>query len=244
MLKQIKFSVELRSRLRSDEGSITIESSMVMPAVFFTLMIMLLFSMYVYQKVVIYHTASISAERAAFRWDNSYRDAASGMGITGQYDGLYWRMSDDGALHSLFGLGSDNENGEMVVSVGSSGSSGSGSSEIEEDGASAVSLPKVKMSSIAGRIPSFYEGQMKYAHGFVEKRVEVKLRKPMTILPLEWMLGHSEPAGRSSAAVVDPVEFIRNVDLVRYYTAKFGQGTSGGPKRAQAAQILQERKVK
>ena len=46
------------------------------------------------------------AERTAFRWDNSKRELISGMGITGQYDGLYWRMSfGNGALQSLFGWG-------------------------------------------------------------------------------------------------------------------------------------------
>lgn len=222
------------------------ESSMVMPAVFLALLVMLLFSMYVYQKVVVYYTASISAERAAFRWDNSHRDPASGIGATGQYDGLYWRMSHDGALHSLFGLGSDEGNDGMSVPVGRTGGDNAAGADTSStaNAANTDSLPAAKLSRTAGRIPDFYEGEMKYLFGLAQKRIEVKLRKGMMIPPLELLLGHSEPAARSSAAVVDPVEFIRNVDLVRYYIAKFGQGSGSGAKRTQAAQVLNERKVK
>jgi hypothetical protein len=48
----------------------------------------------------------------------------------------------------------------------------------------------------------------------------------MSLVPLERTLGLSEPKTVASASIVDPVQFIRDVDLVRYYTAKFNNGTS------------------
>ncbi|MBW7476550.1 pilus assembly protein [Paenibacillus oenotherae] len=230
---------KLRFKLKDEEGSLSIESSMVLPTVFLSLIIMLLFSMYVYQNVVLYYMASISAERAAFRWDNSKRDMTSGMGLTGQYDGLYWRMASDGALQSLFGIGSGNgnEGGGTVISVGGTGN-GNADHDDEPYG---ESLPGMKLGKVAGRMPESIEGQMKYKYGWTEKRIQARLQKPMSVPLLEFILGHAQPSTVSSAAVVDPVEFIRNVELVRYYTAKFGQGAGASPKRAQAAQLLMER---
>jgi hypothetical protein len=212
---------------------------MVLPAIFFALLTLIMLSMYMYQKVVLYDAASVSAERAAFRWDNSYRDPLSGMGQTGQYDGLYWRMSDNGALQSLFGFGGSSGSGEYVVAIG--GDVVSGQDESVDETPSA--LPAAKMGKIAQRIPKPFEGEMSYSYGSLQKRIGVKLRQPLSIGPLEAMLGHSEPRAVSEAAVVDPVELIRNIDLVRYYTAKFGNAPDADSKRKQAAKVLEKRSL-
>ena len=84
---------------------------------------------------------------------------------------------------------------------------------------------------------------MRYEYGLLEKRLEVKLLEPLSIAPLEAMLGASEPKAVGSAVVIDPVEGIRNVDLVRYYTAKFDQTPDGKAKQQQASEVLSKRKV-
>ncbi|QYR20673.1 pilus assembly protein [Paenibacillus sp. sptzw28] len=220
-----------RCGFRSEEGSFTLEASMVFPVIFVALIAMVMFSMYMYQKVVIYYAASISAERSAFQWNNSKRDAMSGIGITGEYDGLYWRMSGNGALQSLFGYGdAAGDSGGLSVAVG-----GTGSGRNSEESSS---LPVVKISKIGARIPQPFEGEINYSYGLMEKRIEVKLRQPISIPILEKTLGRSEPSSISRASIVDPVELIRNVDLVRYYTAKINRNPGGAAKRQQAAQVL------
>ncbi|GGD76693.1 TadE/TadG family type IV pilus assembly protein [Paenibacillus nasutitermitis] len=231
----------IRRWLRNEEGSFTLEASMVFPAIFFALLTLILLSMYMYQKVVLYDAASISAERAAFRWDNSYRDPLSGMGQTGNYDGLYWRISDNGALKSLFGFDGSPASGGYTVQIGDideSAGETSGGDRIDD---SPSSLPALKLSRTAKRIPRPFEGEMSYSYGLLQKGIGVKLRQPLSIRPLELMLGHSEPRAASSAEIVDPVELIRNVDLVRYYTAKFEREPGGESKRKQAAAVLDKR---
>lgn len=207
---------------------------MVFPVLFLALIALLMLSMYTYQTVVIYHTASKTAERTAFRWDNSARDPVSGIGPTGQYDGLYWRMADNGALKTLFDFGGEGEGG------GGGGVSMVIGTDLEESGEER-SLPEHKMSSESGRIGTPFEGEVRY-YGTIEKRVELKLRQPLSIPLLDSLLGHSEPMTKGSASIVDPVELIRNVDLVRYYAAKF-KGGPNGDQRKQAQVILGDRQA-
>lgn len=237
---------------KGDEGSFTVESSIVFPAIFFVLLAVIMLSMYTYQKVVIYHSALLSAERTAFRWDNSKREPLSGIGLTGQYDGLYWRMSGNGALQSVFGWGTaSDQQGETIVQIGEGGGLAENSSDHDDSSsdeasfreAAETSLSAAKMNRITQRIPGQFEGQMSYDNGLLEKTIEVKLLQPLSIAPLEAMLGASGPKAVGSAVIVDPVEGIRNVDLVRYYTAKFGQTPDGKVKQQQASEVLSKRKT-
>ncbi|MFS0723445.1 TadE/TadG family type IV pilus assembly protein [Paenibacillus sp. 1P07SE] len=228
-LYSIKSSRSLRSLVRGERGSFTIEASLVFPAVLVALLAMLFMSMYVYQKVVLYHSASLTAGRAAHSWDNSHRDAMSGLAPAGQYDALYWRLHDDHMLDSLFGLVADTE----PVRV-----------QLPDGGTSEGGLPTTKLSAAAVFIPEAYGGDLTFEGGLLQRTVTARVRQPIRIAPLEYLIGHSEPQARAAGTVVDPVEFIRSVDLVRYYTAKFGDGADTNAKRSQAAEILRGRAAK
>ncbi|MFC4811058.1 TadE/TadG family type IV pilus assembly protein [Paenibacillus sp. GCM10023250] len=222
----------LAALFKREEGSFTVEASLVFPVLFIALIALLMLSMYVYQTVAAYHGASLAAERTAFRWDNSYRDPVSGIGPTGSYDGLYWRITDNGALRSLFDLASSGAGEEGIeIAIGENGSAGADDGE-EED----ASLPVLKMRTEGARVAGPFQGSMRYS-GSLEKRVDAKLRQPISIPVLEAFLGHSEPAAEAAASIVDPVELIRNVELVRYYAGKF-KGGMNGDQRKQAQAIL------
>ncbi|AZN43005.1 hypothetical protein [Paenibacillus albus] len=225
-----------RELLKREDGSFTLEASMVFPSIFIALLALLLLSMYTYQHVILYKNASIAAERTAFRFDNSYRDVASGMGVTGQYDGLYWRMADNSALKSLFNSGVSgsvaNEGAQTTVQIGSSVQQSS-----SEEGS--IPLTERKLNSGAGYVREPLAGEISVT-GILEKQIVVKLRHPMNIPILDWLRGNSEPQTVSSAAVVDPVELIRNVDLVRYYADRFN-GVEHEGEKEKARQILGER---
>ncbi|WP_177182624.1 hypothetical protein [Paenibacillus sp. OV219] len=225
-----------RELLKREDGSFTLEASVVFPSIFIALLALLLLSMYTYQHVVLYKNASLAAERTAFRFDNSYRDAMSGMGLTGQYDGLYWRMAENGALQSLFNSGgsqaSEGEEVTVAVQIGPSVPSSR-----NEDGT--IPLTERKLKSGAGYVMEPLAGEISVT-GILEKEIVVKLRHPMSIPILDLLKGNSEPQTVSSAAVVDPVELIRNVDLVRYYADRFG-GSEHRGEREQGRQILDER---
>ncbi|MFD0717388.1 TadE/TadG family type IV pilus assembly protein [Paenibacillus sp. GCM10027626] len=234
MNKRIKFLNKSLDRwpLKGEEGSFTIEASLVFPLLFIVLLLMLLFGMYMYQKTTLYYVAAVAAERTAFRWDNSYRDAHSAMAPLGKYDSLYWRLSSDGAIQSLFFDQEDKEQ-RFTIPIGSAGH------DPADD-----ALAARKMRQIAARIPASYEGSMKYSFGFFMKEVAVELQNPLSVRSLEALGQGGKLETGSRAVVVDPAEFIRNVDLVRYYSAKLKQMGNGAKKyRKRAAEILNKQQV-
>jgi hypothetical protein len=220
MMKRTKFSRNRARRwlrwLQNSEGSFTLESTLVFPIIFFLILLFLLFSMYIYQKVVLYYSASETAERASFSWDNSHRNARNGMLITHEYDSLYWRIGEDYMLGSLFGMST----GETDLSL---------ELPLMQD-VSSLKLSGAKLNKasawLTGEAGLPFQGAVGYLNSIWNRKVAVKLMQPMSLIPLERTLGLSEPKTVASASIVDPVQFIRDVDLVRYYTAKFNNGTS------------------
>lgn len=229
-MKRIKSSPTNRTRrwllwLRHTEGSFTLESTLVFPILFLLILMFLLFSMYIYQKVVLYYSASETAERASFSWDNSHRNARNGMLTTGQNDGLYWRVSGDYMLGSLFGITANQTDITLEIP-------GSQSADELELAGTKLRQAAAWLTGDAG-LP--FQGNIAYANSLLKREVAVKLKQPVSLAPLELTLGLSEPKTAAAATIVDPVQFIRDVDMVRYYTAKFNNGTS----KQQAAKALQ-----
>ncbi|MGP3787060.1 TadE/TadG family type IV pilus assembly protein [Paenibacillus sp. 1A_MP2] len=89
--------------MKKEEGSFTIEASLVFPIVLFILVLLLFFSMYMYQKTFLNQHAYAASERAAYSWDNSHKQAMTGEVVAGEHDNLYWRLTDDRLLGALFG---------------------------------------------------------------------------------------------------------------------------------------------
>ncbi|XEC93844.1 TadE/TadG family type IV pilus assembly protein [Paenibacillus tarimensis] len=233
-MKQIRFSsskwiCRCRIWVRGEEGSFTLESSLVFPMIFILTLAMLLMSLYVYQKVILYHISSAAADRTAFNWGNSHRSADTGQAPDGSYDGLYWRVSDDDMLESFFGVGKSEE--RAVIRMPNAGTRDEGRS-----------LPERKLSAASAWIPVSYAGEIAYEQGALVRKISVKLRHAISLSPLEALIGRSEPNSRAQSAVVDPPEFIRNVELVRYYSGKFG-GSDGASSRREAAEILRNKRA-
>ncbi|MFF2481824.1 TadE/TadG family type IV pilus assembly protein [Paenibacillus sp. NPDC058071] len=231
MTKRTKF---FRSRLRGilwgQRGSFTLESALVMPLLLTMLFLFLLFSLYLYQKVIIYYSASSAAERTAFSWDNSHRDWRNGMLEQPLYDGLYWRMTEDRLLESLFGLGGQ----ASAVTLDLPGQATAG----ENVGEGLAERKLTASSSWIGAVSaSSLTGSIQYEPGAVKRTIELKLKQPVSIAPLERMLGLTEPKTAAAAGIVDPVEFIRSVDLARYYNNRFASGW-GGKEKMKAEKTL------
>lgn len=217
--------------LKKEQGSFTLESTIVFPMLMGLILLFILFGMYMYQKVVLYYAASATAERTAFGWDNSFREARSGMLITPEYDGLYWRIGEDKLLSSLFGTGGGKAAAAAVALPLTSP---------EESGKNDLSGRKMEQSAQwLGQAGLKYKGQISYSGGVLKREIEVRLKAPLSVRAAlnSWL--PREPKTVSAAAVVDPVEFIRSVDLVRYYAMKFANRTGGARQsRSQAGQAL------
>ena len=220
----------LLHRWRSDErGSFTLEGAMVFPVLFAMVLAFLFLGMYLYQKVVVFYAASVTSERAAFSWDNSSRDPESGMLPSPRYDKLYRRFGSDGALASLFGI-TQTDGGSRIdwlEDTDSASSEDSGATGLSDE--SSGPRRKLRQASewmYSAQLP--YTGSAEYASSGLNRFVEVKLRHPLGLLPWEnssWIRG--EPAAAGKGIIVDPVEFVRNVALVRYYTTKFANYPMG-----------------
>lgn len=214
----------LSKRFKREDGSFTIEASLVFPVVLFILVLILFFTMYMYQKTFLNQHAYAASERAAYSWDNSHKQAMTGEVAAGEHDNLFWRLTDDRLLGALFGwAGADNQ---ISVSVPAS-----------EGG----SLTEQKLSQAVQNMPGGMRGTIEYQNSLIQRKVTTKLEQVIS-LPLPSFLYDSgdRVLTQGSSAVVEPAEFIRTVDLVRYYAAKFkGKGGVATGTAAEAGQVLQ-----
>ncbi|WP_336759556.1 TadE/TadG family type IV pilus assembly protein [Paenibacillus sp. USHLN196] len=212
------------NRLKKEEGSFTVEASLIFPVVLFILVLLLFFTMYMYQKTFLNQHAYAASERAAYSWDNSYKQAMTGEFVAGEHDNLYWRLTDDRMLGALFGwVGADSQ---VSVSV----PAGEGGS-----------LSEQKLAQAMQHMPSAMKGTIEYQNSLIQRKITTKLDQVIS-LPLPSFLFDSgnRVQTQGSSAVVEPVEFIRTVDLVRYYAAKFkGKGGTATTTAAEAGQVVQ-----
>jgi hypothetical protein len=229
MTKRIKFSINgLRGKLRSlwndEEGTAVLEASAVFPVLLGAVVAMLLLAVIVYQQVMLYYAASVTGERAAFHWDNSYRNPVSGIVEPERRDGLYWRLGDDSMLEAAIGWVGDSPPVSYSLRNGNQG---------EE-----MTLPMRKMAAAGAWLPEQYAGELLYDRGPLLRTVIVRLRLPIASAGFGMLSGRRAQA---KSSVVEPAEFIRSVDLARYYAAKFGDGGGSAVKRAQAVRILRKK---
>ncbi|WP_152394967.1 pilus assembly protein [Paenibacillus guangzhouensis] len=221
------------NKFSQEEGSFTVEASMLFPFIFMIIVGLLFFCLYTYQKVFLVYIGSVAAERTVYNWDNSSKEASTGAFPYGQFDGLYWRLTDDQTLDVLFGL-----TGQALGT----------SYALHRPGDEGSSLPIRKMANASAVVPEAVQGTMLYQNQGWKRSVTVEVLNPLRFRPLEWLVG-----GKASlqtqvrSSVVDPVEFIRTVELVRYYGAKFKNAGGGGGSpvtQDQARQVLEQQRSK
>ena len=202
--------------LREDEGGFTIEASLLLPMLMGITMVLLFFSLYSYQKSMLLQIASAATERAAYNWENSNK-AVNGEFAAGNYDSLYWRIGEDGLLSSLFGLGTESGNTSIELPGDIEGHSGEGGK-----------LPAVKLKQASRIVPGNVTGEMNYTYGLRGRRISADLNRVLDLPVLDEMLSdEAAPEVTARSYVTEPVEFIRTVDLMRYFGDKFKGSPAG-----------------
>ena len=197
--------------MEENKGSFTLESTIVFPVFFGMILLFIIVAVYVFQQGVLYTAAVRATESAAFHWDNSKRDA-TGLPPAGQDDGLYWRLGSDGLLQSLLHVGWDSSEPEAKLPLPS-------------NGADTENLSGSKLARGGDRLSRSLTGELTYERSVLQGTIMARL----------YPAGRLEaPGGRKLGAAArahpaDPVEFIRSVDLVRYYTAKFRSSSDSKP---------------
>lgn len=200
------------TRFRTDQcGSFTLESTFVFPVVLLCTFAVVFFSLLVYERSELYHTAAETAERAAYVWPDSHKEAATGAFTLGENDGLYWRISGDSISDLLpFGLGGDSS----AVTIPNSATAGS-------------SLPERKLSRSAEEVRTGITGQLTYKHRFFEREVTASFGRKVGIPDfIRGWVGDGTTAAESKSFVIEPVEFIRTVDVTRSFISQLQSGFS------------------
>ncbi|WP_328802930.1 TadE family protein [Saccharibacillus alkalitolerans] len=193
----------LRPLLCGSQGSFTIESTLVMPIVFICVILILMLCLYLYQSAMLVQASAITSERAAYSWNNRHKEARTGSFDKGQTEDLYWRLTEDQLLTALFsGIGG-----------------GAAEETIRVPGGGGESLGSAKMAKAAEELPAGMDGTMTSRRGLLHPITTV-LHTPLNLAPIRRVAG-DEMGGSQYSTVVEPVEFIRNIELVRYYAGKF-----------------------
>lgn len=212
-------------RWKDETGSFTVEASLVLPVVLMVTALLLFLCLYIYQQSMLVQASAAASERTAYSWDNSHKIAASGSVEQGRHDALYWRLTDDNVVGTLFGLAGGDSTRSITLPQG------------EAEGGK---LPELKMSKGGTAVPSSMVGEMRYTNQLLIRKVTTSLNEQVSLTPISRIL---DDGGRievnSQSIVVDPVEFIRTVDLMRYYGSKF-QGGRNGTDKAAAGEVLQK----
>ncbi|MCV4233236.1 pilus assembly protein [Virgibacillus sp. LDC1] len=210
---------------KDETGSFTVEASLVLPIVLMVTVLLLFLCLYIYQQSMLVQASAAASERTAYSWDNSHKFAATGSVEQGQYDSLYWRLTEDNVVGTLFGLAGGDSTRSITLPQG------------EAEGGK---LPELKLSKGGTAVPASMAGEMRFTNQLLIRKVTTSLNEQVTLTPLSRILDDGGQIKVSAQSiVVDPVEFIRTVDLMRYYGSKF-QGGRNGTDKAAAGEVLQK----
>lgn len=186
----------LRKFKDDEDGVMTLEASMLFPAILIATMMMIFFSMVIFYKSVLQFEANRIADQVAYVWNNSSKDVETGEFedyTTENGDGLYWRLTSDNFMQQ-FGFGAP-DNGGLV--------------NIKE------------RQELATDIPGVSRGSIKYSNGLIGSQVTVELIQPIPLpSSVTELLGTNILTAQSTRAVTEPVEIIRNTEFAMYFVKK------------------------
>ncbi|THF74818.1 hypothetical protein [Cohnella fermenti] len=237
MISMSSFKTGIRRWWANAEGSFVLEASLVFPVLLLISFLLLLFALYAGQGAIVYYETSAAAERAAFTWSNSAKELRTGAYPSGQYEGLYWRLAEDGLVSGLFGLATGSGDGMVTVAgAGTESGTEAGAGDGSEDGTGSGSgsgnsgsgLAERKLSAALRSLEASTAGEWSYRNSALVRKIVGEATSSAVPEALKrWLPAaaiHAEPA----AVVVEPAEFIRTVDLIRYYGQKLRGAADGG----------------
>lgn len=102
-MRILPFSKKLK---RDEQGSFTIEATMIFPIILILIILFILFSLVIYEKVTLQYQANRVVSQLAHSWSSSTMNVQTGEMdendyVTKNKDGLYWRLTSN----DIFGIG-------------------------------------------------------------------------------------------------------------------------------------------
>jgi len=191
--------------LSSTRGSVTIEATLIVAALLTVLAVLIFSFLLMYNQVLLSRTASLAAQEAAWLWleDN----------------GLYYRLFEDnmasGDQEIVF---HSSEAGDMESS------DFPGSSFYQQKFARIKQVVDKGLQKTMGR-PAATIVRINYDNSILTRRIQVTITQemPISLGRLKGFFSGKDTialTGTGSAAINDPVGFVRNVDLALEYGSK------------------------
>lgn len=106
-MRILLFSKKLK---KDEQGSFTIEASLIFPIILILIILFILFSLVIYEKVTLQYQANKIVSQLAHSWGSSTMDVQTGEMdesdyVTNNGDGLYWRLTSNDAFGFSIGGG-------------------------------------------------------------------------------------------------------------------------------------------
>lgn len=227
---QLKTKYRRHRFIRDENGSFTLEATMIFPLILLCISAVLFFSYTIFEKSLLASRAFEASERTAYTWGDSHKDPITGAYSIAHTDGLYWRLTSDGLAGLLPGL------------AGKEGASVS----IPDTKGGNTDLVRSKLQRIAPYLPSDVYGELRYRNRFVERAVDANLTKDtsrFSLLNLWNAKSASVLEAKASSYVADPVEFLRLVDFTRAFVPQL-KGRISPSKTAELLGSIQQDSVR
>ncbi|MBP1155491.1 MULTISPECIES: pilus assembly protein [unclassified Paenibacillus] len=216
--------------LRDPAGQITLEASLTLPVIFLATVLLLFLALFSYHQASLHYTAAMTADRAAYIWDNSRKDPYTGAVKSGENDGLYWRLTNDNVSHMF----------SFLLPMPSA----TVSLPLNQNSATPDGGPQGKLVRAASTMSADEaQGELGYENYGVLRLVRAALHKPVQLPDFaERLWGKANVSGVSKSYVIDPVETIRTTDLTRTFIGEI-QGRIK-PRDALAAMVEPKTSIK
>ena len=178
-----------------EDGVMTLEASMLFPAILIATMMMIFFSMVIFYKSVLQFEANRIADQVAYVWNNSSKDVETGEFedyTTENGDGLYWRLNSNNFFEQ-FGF--------------------------EAPGNDLVG--KKERNELVSEIPGVSGGSVTFKNGLIGSHIEVELNQAIPLpSSVTNLLGTDVLTARATRAVTEPVELVRDTEFAMYFFKK------------------------
>lgn len=185
----------LRKFKDDEDGVMTLEASMLFPAILIATMMMIFFSMVIFYKSVLQFEANRIADQVAYVWNNSSKDVETGeftQYTTENGDGLYWRLTSNNFFNQF---GFDAPNNDLVDS-------------------------KIR-SERASSIPGVSRAEVSFENNFIGSQIKVELEQPLPLpSSVTDLLGTNVLKAQSTRVITEPVEIVRDTEFAKYFFNK------------------------
>ncbi|WP_258201272.1 hypothetical protein [Paenibacillus endoradicis] len=195
----------------------------MIPVIMSVIVIMTVAAIYVFQVVFLQYVSLSTVERAAFIWDDADRQIITGQLRSEEQYGLY----ENEIMLQLVSKIIPIDNSQRTTSLDIISDSNSESDESNTSPLTTLISDKLVLAQQhIEHMNLNVNGQISYSHPALLPRIEVTLKQQLS--PLTWRKQQvfASPAYTTHRSLVNPISFIRSVDLIMYYTEKLKKMTS------------------